>query len=267
MRNMASNRVFWTRPGRFNGLTLTEAAVAMLILLILVAILMPALQPPRDGHPRSQCKNNLKALSFALNAYHEHFGSFPPQYIIDSNGRPIHSWRVLILPFLGYQELYNKYRFDEPWNGPNNSQLASSMPGHFSPSYCCPVELNSKQDSSNFTNYIAIAGPQTMWNGVHPIRFDQVTDSMSSTVLLAEIRNSQIHWMEPRNIRLRGMAFSINHPTLPCISSVHPRVAHVAFVDTSVCSISEELSAVTLHAILTRSGSEVVDETSLRRGK
>lgn len=267
MRKMVSDGVLPTRRSeRFNGLTLTEAAVALLILLILVAILMPALQPSKDGHPRSQCKNNLKALSFALNAYHEHFGSFPPQYIVDSNGRPIHSWRVLILPFLGYQKLYDKYRFDEPWNGPNNSQLASSMPGHFSP-YCCPVELNSKQDSSSFTNYIAITGPQTMWNGVHPIRLDQVTDSKSSTCLLAEIRNSQIHWMEPRDIRLRGMAFSINHPTLPCISSVHPRVAHVAFVDTSVHSISEELSAVTLHAILTRSGSEIVDETLLRRGK
>ena len=42
---------------------------------------------------------------------------------LDENGKPMHSWRVLILPRLDRNDLYQRYRFDEPWNGPNNSQL------------------------------------------------------------------------------------------------------------------------------------------------
>ena len=40
----------------------------------------------------------------------------------------MHSWRVLILPFLDQQSLYNQYDFREPWNGPNNIKLLNSMP-------------------------------------------------------------------------------------------------------------------------------------------
>ena len=34
---------------------------------------------------------------------------------------------ALLLPFLEYEAVYDQYRFDEPWNGPNNRKLASSI--------------------------------------------------------------------------------------------------------------------------------------------
>ena len=43
----------------------------------------------------------------------------------------MHSWRVLLLPYLDQLELYNAYRFDEPWDGPNNRLLADRMPRHY----------------------------------------------------------------------------------------------------------------------------------------
>jgi Protein of unknown function (DUF1559) len=63
----------------------------------------------------------------AVANYHETYGCFPPAYVADRDGKPIHSWRVLILPFLEQQELYRAYNFDEPWNGPNNRKLASRV--------------------------------------------------------------------------------------------------------------------------------------------
>jgi hypothetical protein len=41
---------------------------------------------------------------------------------------------VLILPQLGRDDLYGEYRFDEPWNGPNNKALVARMPDV----YACP---------------------------------------------------------------------------------------------------------------------------------
>jgi ABC-type antimicrobial peptide transport system permease subunit len=40
----------------------------------------------------------------------------------------MHSWRVLILPFLEADLVYRQYNFDEPWDGPNNRLLMAQMP-------------------------------------------------------------------------------------------------------------------------------------------
>ena len=62
----------------------------------------------------------------AVANYHETFGSFPPAFVNGPDGTPWHSWRVLILPYLQQQKLYESYNFAEPWNGPNNRTLAVS---------------------------------------------------------------------------------------------------------------------------------------------
>lgn len=68
--------------------------------LCVVALLVPAIQFV-GSERRSPCKRNLKQIGLALHNYHEAQGSFPPAYIADSNGNPLLSWRVLILPHLG----------------------------------------------------------------------------------------------------------------------------------------------------------------------
>jgi hypothetical protein len=55
--------------------------------------------------------------------YHDAFGRFPAAYIAGKNGRPMHSWRVLTRPFLGRQDVYDQYHFDEPWDDLNNRRL------------------------------------------------------------------------------------------------------------------------------------------------
>jgi len=39
----------------------------------------------------------------------------------------MHSWRVLLLPFLDQKPLFDQYRFDEPWDGPHNRKLVSQI--------------------------------------------------------------------------------------------------------------------------------------------
>ena len=62
----------------------------------------------------------------ALQNYHQANGCFPPAYIADKNGKPMHSWRVLILPYLDRTILYKAYDFTEPWDGPNNKKLSAT---------------------------------------------------------------------------------------------------------------------------------------------
>lgn len=96
-------------------------------------------------------EDNLRNLADALVAYREHFGHYPPAVVWGPDGKPWHSWRVLILPFLkrkhvsgyardtercrwdqGVNKVYLEYRFDEPWDGPHNSRLLEQMPEVYS---------------------------------------------------------------------------------------------------------------------------------------
>ena len=60
------------------------------------------------------------------------YQSFPPAYVADSNGRPMHSWRALLLPFLDEPELAKSYRWDEAWDGASNRKLWDQIPGSLS---------------------------------------------------------------------------------------------------------------------------------------
>jgi hypothetical protein len=91
---------------------------------------------PAERARQVQCANDLKQIAMALHCYHQQYGMLPPAYLADATGRPMHSWRVLLLPFLEAQSLYDQYDFREPWNGPNNSKLLTKMP-YF---YSCPSQ-------------------------------------------------------------------------------------------------------------------------------
>jgi hypothetical protein len=159
-------------------------------------------RPPQHGASmRSMCRNNLKQVGFALRQYEEHYGALPPAFIADKHGRPAHSWRVLILPFMDHEKLYAKYRFDEPWNGPNNRKLEDQMPnyGH-GDILACPQVVKDSKLPSNHTNYMCIVGPNSVFTGVTPQKLASITDDHDSTIMVIESQSHSVHWMEPRDL-------------------------------------------------------------------
>jgi Protein of unknown function (DUF1559) len=72
---------------------------------------------PGEAARRAQCRNNLKQIALALHDYHQQYGVLPPAYVADASGRPMHSWRVLLLPFLEQQSLYDQYDFRKEKGG------------------------------------------------------------------------------------------------------------------------------------------------------
>ena len=111
------------RSTAFKPALLTVIAIAGLIVVCLIFLV----DTRSGGRYRSQCKLNLKQIAIALHNYHETHGSFPPAVTYDANGRPAHSWRVLILPFLENADLYKQYRFDEPWYFGVNHHMALAL--------------------------------------------------------------------------------------------------------------------------------------------
>ena len=199
------------------------------------------------------CQNNLRQILIALQNYHDVYKSFPPAYVTDANGKPMHSWRVLILPFLEQKPMYDLYRFDEPWDGPNNRQLASAG----LKLYECPSDGTRGKGQ---TSYVAVVGPGTAWPGAKSIDLAEIKDGTSNTILIVEVHNSGISWMEPRDLDVSQMPMTINPKTGLGISSGHPRCAQAARADGSVFVIDENTPPETIRAMLTIAGREPIAE-------
>jgi prepilin-type processing-associated H-X9-DG protein len=224
------------------------------VLFVIGACLLPSTSIPRGPARRMQCSNHLKQIGLALQNYHDTFGCFPPAYVADAKGRPMHSWRVLILPFIEQKPLYDKYRFDEPWDGPNNSRLHNEIL-HV---YCCPSR--AEQQSRTETSYVAVMGPQTVWPGSKTITMSDVTDGTSNTILVVEIANSGIHWMEPRDLHVVQMPMAVDAARGQGISSQHPNVAMAVFVDGHTQALTKNTPPEILRALLTIAGGETIGD-------
>jgi prepilin-type processing-associated H-X9-DG protein len=222
------------------------------IAIVVVAVFM--LSPRVGSGPsslRSQCKNNLKQIALALHDYHEAFGYFPPAYIADENGKAIHSWRVLILPFFDQKPLYDEYHFDEPWDGPNNRKLHGRRVAEFK----CPAS-DAEQKSAE-TNYLAVVGSATAWNEDHSKTLKDFTDGPEKTILVVEVVNSGVHWMEPRDLHVLQMNPAVNPKAGQGISSPHKTGgANVLFADGRVVFLMTDTPVETIKALLTLQGGE-----------
>jgi hypothetical protein len=169
-----------------------------------------ARQPSEAASRRLGCLHKLKTIAIGLQTYRETNGYFPPAYVADKDGKPMHSWRVLFLPFMEYDTRYGSYDLNQPWNGPKNKKLAAVRLAEF----VCPSAPDGH--SPNQTNYVAVVGPNAAWPGEKPRKLEDFGGEVSNTILLIEAANTGIDWAEPRDL-------SLDDPKLSAmLQAVHP---------------------------------------------
>lgn len=235
-------------PIRPYGCLLIVTCVALLALIAL-----DCSHPGPDRSHRAACCNNLRQLALALLNYHETYGAFPPAYVASKQGRPMHSWRVLILPYINQRGLYERYRFDEPWNGPHNRQLVKECPALFR----CPADQSAPPGR---TNYVAVVGPDTAWPGATGRTLDQFPDGLARTLMLVEVTDASISWLEPRDLVFEKMPLALNAPNGRGVSSRHPGGVNCAFADGHIAFLSDTISEETLRKMLRVDDGEPVGE-------
>jgi hypothetical protein len=135
--------------------------------------------------------NNLKQLGLAMHNYHDVNRQFPSAVSTNPQVRhPNLSWRVDLLPYIEYDNLYKQIRRDEPYDSPHNRQFWSQMPKV----YAAP----GADPSQGKTRYQIFAGPNTPLHGSKPTIF-AITDGTSNTILIAEA-GREVNWMAPEDI-------------------------------------------------------------------
>src|SRR6478672_613361 len=121
------------KPSQFRP-TLLGCLAVIGIVGVLVALLLPATRNAGESARRAQCSNNLKQIAIALHLYVDAYGALPPAHTVDAEGKPLHSWRTLILPFAEQEPLYQKIDLSKPWADPANKVAFDAVP----PGYGCP---------------------------------------------------------------------------------------------------------------------------------
>jgi prepilin-type processing-associated H-X9-DG protein len=216
----------------------------VLLLLICLGLLMPAVGSARGVARRAQCQNNLKQIALALQNYHEANGCFPPAYIADRNGKPMHSWRVLILPYLGQNPVYSAYDFTEPWDGPKNKKLSASL----SPVYICPSETNAGALGAFHTNYVAVVGRNAAWPGEKSRKLGvDFPGGASTTIMVVEVANSGIPWMEPRDLSLDALGAAGAKSSALAVSGNHGHSADFFFTYDRPCGANVAMADGSVH--------------------
>lgn len=226
---------------------------------ILLALLVPAVKHAHSDSRRMLCKNNLKQIGLALHNYHDAYDCFPPAFIADDQGQPAHSWRVLILPFMEEQNLYDQYRFDEPWDGPNNSKLVDSMPQLFA----CPTFSDSKLGTADRANrltmYMAISDTGAAFDGANCRSIRDVSDGASNTTMVTEARRFANVWMAPSDVSISQFKTELRESRGSKIGH-HKDGLHLLMCDGSARFVSHSTDQKSVNALTTIAGGENVSD-------
>ncbi|MGL6193485.1 MAG: DUF1559 domain-containing protein [Thermoguttaceae bacterium] len=205
----------------------------------------------------SQCTNNLKQIMLAFHNYHDANGCFPPLYTVDKDGKPLHSWRVLILPYIEQIALYNEIKLDEPWDSEYNKRFHNLN----IPIFSCPqIVANDPNILKNgLTTYSLIVGKNAYpEKGKYGI--SDITDGTSNTWGVVE-RKVPVNWMDPTHEVKQEDAEKGIEKSPEGIAAPHPgakRKTNIAFFDGSVNNFRENLKPSIVRALITRNGGEAV---------
>jgi prepilin-type processing-associated H-X9-DG protein len=202
----------------------------------------------REVARRSQCTNNLKQITLAMHNYHEAYRTFPPAYSKGPDGKPLLSWRVHILPYLGQKALYDEFHKDEPWDSAHNKTLISRMPAV----YHCPSGSPALVKEGK-TSYLTPRGPATGFPGVEAVPIQDFTDGTSNTIFVVDANDAAaVTWTKPDDwdisVELKAQSL-FGH---------HPKGTNVGFADGQVRFLKETIDPKVLHDMTTRNGGEII---------
>ena len=238
------------------GICLNATALFLFVIVgPMIALLLPAVQAAREAARRMQCSNNVKQIGLALYNYHDVHGAFPPLYTVDEEGNPLHSWRVLILPYIEQNALYEQIRLDEPWDSEYNRQFHNAT---ISMAYQCPSNKLVPR-GSGLCSFVAIAGegfvPAEKAEQITGNDFKKITDGTSNTIAIIEVREP-FCWMDPTaDVTLDELVKGINSGR---VGSFHTGGCNVGLFYGSVRFFSDTIDLTVLRALATPAGGESV---------
>jgi hypothetical protein len=223
--------------------------------ILLFTCLLPGGAHVREAGPRAESREKMTLIAQAMHNYADNNGGrLPPAAVRDRRGRPLLSWRVLLLPYLEEDDLYRQFKLDEPWDSPHNAALLRRMPRGYAP----PRGLAVRAEP--FTTYYQVfVGKNTVFEGKEGLRWpDAFPGGTADTILLAEA-GQPVPWTKPEDL-----PYQEGEPLPPLgglftgrgeggLFGRNPGPGfHVALGDASVRFVTPAIKETTLRRFITR---------------
>jgi len=263
-----------------------DFAVLLIVVLMVAALALPAIQATREASRRTECENNLRFIAAGLRWYSDTCKVFPYGCIGNNKLPPEKrwSWYCFIADFT-YPYGEPLIDITKPWDAPDLRPLklrtalrspddqAKEVPLYPIPYIRCPNGPNlSHSDGQPYTTYVGMAGvgddAPTLPSG-HPRAgvwaYERQTRTsalagISQTILLIETAHENGCWLAGAKSTVRGADNGISAiPPLAGLrragqfGGLHPGGCQAAFVDAHVNVINENIDPTVFQSLCTPS--------------
>ncbi|QDU87304.1 hypothetical protein Pla175_06630 [Pirellulimonas nuda] len=228
-------------------------SVALLVATAILGALVFPFDTVRTPSYRNMEASVIKQCALALASYQRDHGALPPPCTKDKNGKPLHSWRTLLLPYLEEPELYKRIRLDEPWDSPANLAVFESthVLGLTSPTF----QLYGLPDDGAY--YLAVTGDGTLWG---PPPLANMQSCAADRVLVVQTAIKQAKWYEPVDLTIDEFTSLMTGDDQYEMNTVHQ-----GYFATSYCQIRRRQGrAVAMRDCLVRFANRTKDAAAAR---
>ncbi|WP_168564288.1 DUF1559 family PulG-like putative transporter [Crateriforma spongiae] len=238
------------------GLVFLGCLVAMLVAVVRFG--GGAVSTIQTAQSRAVSTSNLKQIAKALNAYADDYGRYPPAYTVGPSGTPLHSWRVLILPYLGEKERYESIQLDLPWDNAANQQWTNLVPDVYS--------HPRNEGLSGTTPYQVLLGPRTIFAPGQSKSPKEISDGRASTLLVVEVQPDAFtrSWMQPTDLDFRRQWNQGYGGMSDEIRGMHSGSILVATANGQVHQLDLQTPVTTIQAMITPNSGDSVPAGTLR---
>lgn len=173
-----------------------------------------------------------------------------PHDIVDKSGKPILSWRVMLLPDAGLKDVYDRIDLTKPWDDPVHQMLLEETPSlYMLPDRAAPKGQTYVQ-SFSATRRLPKGNPAMVPGS--KLHSGYVPDGMGSTLFAAEAADP-VPWLKPAD--------------MPVTADKLPRLGRPGATDVAVLFMScqaatlvtEGLTPRVLRGLITIDGGEVFE--------
>jgi hypothetical protein len=231
------------------------------VVILVVGCLLANAFVVLDGEGWANSTHHLHYIGLAMQLYYVKHDQLPPAVVRDKEGRPLYSWRVLLLPYLDMEDRYREFKLDEPWDSPHNKKLLDYTPWCYRPA-------RGANDGPGLTRYQVLVGPGTAFEKEGQ-QWADFPDGRENTLLVVEA-GEPVPWSKPADL-----AYDPARP-LPPLGGVFTKPVHffgfevgrregfaTAFADGTIRFLDARTEEATQRALITRNGGEPVDVSKL----
>lgn len=231
------------REAKITGRGCANLTFVVLILTVVEFTQLSGVHRVRTAATRSASRGNMQQIALLMHSYADAHGAFPPPAIYSKDGKPLLSWRVLLLSLMDQDT--SKFLLDEPWDSPHNFSMLKKDPPRI---YARP---NAPASEAHLTYYQVFVGKGAAFEGPNGVKLADFPDGLRNTFLLVEAAEP-VPWTKPEDL-----TYSADQP-LPKIGGLWRSGFNAAFADGSVdFFLHDEIDEKALRALITRNGSDM----------